>query len=200
MTGFTRIHPLGEGATEKAKIFLSNPGWLPAIEVRGEGIFLELDRQALEEWENRTEVKVRAARVDQRLKDEWRERQGAGFRTATVNLGPLLLVHTFAHALMRQLTLDCGYSSTALRERLYVSEGDMRGILIYTATTDDDGTLGGTAEAGRPERIVRTIVAAVQSQAWCSSDPLCIEDMLVPEDGFVPSSLSLLCSLARDIL
>ena len=35
-----------------------------------------------------------------------------------------LLVHTFAHALMRQLTLECGYSTAALRERLYVSEGD----------------------------------------------------------------------------
>lgn len=184
MTGFTRIHPLGEGATEKAKIFLSNPGWLPAIEVRGEGVFLEFDRQAIEEWENRTEVKVRAARIDQRLKDEWRERHGAGSEPPRSISARFLLVHTFAHALMRQLTLDCGYSSTALRERLYVSEGDMQGLLIYTATTDDDGTLGGLQRQGDPERIVRTIVAAVQSQAWCSSDPLCIEDMLIPEDGF----------------
>jgi hypothetical protein len=183
MTGFTRIHPLGEGATEKAKIFLSNPGWLPAIEVRGEGIFLEFDRQAIEEWETRTEVKVRAARIDQRLKDEWRERHGSGSEPPRSVSARFLLVHTFAHALMRQLTLDCGYSSTALRERLYVSEGDMRGLLIYTATTDDDGTLGGLQRQGDPERIVRTIVAAVQSQAWCSSDPLCIEEMLVSEDG-----------------
>jgi hypothetical protein len=86
---------------------------------------------------------------------------------------------------MRQLTLDCGYSSTALRERLYVSEDDggMRGLLIYTATTDDDGTLGGLQRQGDPDRIERTVIAAVQSQAWCSSDPLCIEDMLAPDDG-----------------
>ncbi len=67
----------------------------------------------------------------------------------------LLLIHTLAHALMAQLTLDCGYSSTALRERLYVRDGEraMAGLLIYTATTDDDGTLGGLQRQGEPQRI-----------------------------------------------
>ncbi len=185
MTGFTRIHPLGEGATEKAKISLSNLGWLPAIEVRGEGIFLEFDDKAIGEWEKRPEVESRAARIDQHLRDEWQERHGAGSEPPRVITPRFLLVHTFAHALMRQLTLDCGYSSTALRERLYVSDGDtgMCGLLIYTAATDDDGTLGGLQRQGDPDRIERTIISAVQSQAWCSSDPLCIEDMLTPEDG-----------------
>src|SRR5262249_40336247 len=96
----------------------------------------------------------------------------------------MLLVHTFAHSLIRQLTLDCGYSSTALRERLYVgySPTPMAGLLIYTATGDDDGTLGGLQRQGDPARIGRTVVAAVRSQVWCSSDPLCIEDMLAPRD------------------
>jgi hypothetical protein len=85
---------------------------------------------------------------------------------------------------MRQLTLDCGYSSTALRERLYVQTGAnaMAGLLIYTATTDDDGTLGGLQRQGDPERIDRTVRAAIASQEWCSSDPLCIEDMLSREE------------------
>jgi hypothetical protein len=86
---------------------------------------------------------------------------------------------------MRQLTLDCGYSTSALRERLYVGHGeeDMAGILIYTATTDDDGTLGGLQRQGDPTRVERTILAALNAQVWCSSDPLCIEDMMVDEDG-----------------
>jgi hypothetical protein len=86
---------------------------------------------------------------------------------------------------MRQLTLDCGYSSTALRERLYVETGNspMAGLLVYTATTDDDGTLGGLQREGDPVRIERTIRAAIGAQAWCSSDPLCIESMLTGEDG-----------------
>jgi len=90
---------------------------------------------------------------------------------------------------MRQLTLDCGYSSTALKERLYVGEADanvdtrMAGLLIYTATADDDGTLGGLQREGTPERMGRTVEAAVRAQAWCSSDPLCIEDLLAGVGG-----------------
>jgi hypothetical protein len=86
---------------------------------------------------------------------------------------------------MRQLALDCGYSSTALRERLYVDNGDtpMAGFLIYTATTDDDGTLGGLQREGTPERMERTIKAAIQAQTWCSSDPLCIEDLLAGQSS-----------------
>jgi hypothetical protein len=185
MTGFTRIYPLGEGATEKARISLSNLGWLPAIEVRGEGIFLEFDLEKIGEWEIRPEVEARAAHINRHIQDDWNERHGGGSEPPRVITPRFLLIHTFAHALMRQLTLDCGYSSTALRERLYVSEenGGMRGLLIYTATTDDDGTLGGLQRQGDPDRIERTVIAAVQSQAWCSSDPLCIEDMLAPDDG-----------------
>ena len=86
---------------------------------------------------------------------------------------------------MRQLTLDCGYSSTALRERLYVEAGNtpMAGLLVYTATTDDDGTLGGLQREGDPVRIERSIRAALSAQTWCSSDPRCIEDMLSGDDG-----------------
>jgi hypothetical protein len=86
---------------------------------------------------------------------------------------------------MRQLTLDCGYSSTALRERLYVEAGNtpMAGLLVYTATTDDDGTLGGLQREGDPVRIERTIKAAIGAQGWCSSDPLCIEGILAGDEG-----------------
>ncbi|POF61627.1 DUF1998 domain-containing protein [Novacetimonas maltaceti] len=185
MTGFTRIYPLGEGATEKARISLSNLGWLPAIEVRGEGIFLEFNDEAISEWETRPEVMTRADHINRHIQADWNEAHSAGAAPPRVITPRFLLIHTFAHSLMRQLTLDCGYSSTALRERLYVSndDGGMRGLLIYTATTDDDGTLGGLQRQGDPDRIERTIVSAIQSQAWCSSDPLCIEDMLAPEDG-----------------
>ena len=50
----------------------------------------------------------------------------------------------------------------------------MAGLLIYTATPDSDGTLGGLASQADPSRFVRTVEAAIKSVAWCSSDPLCI--------------------------
>jgi hypothetical protein len=74
---------------------------------------------------------------------------------------------------MRQLTLECGYSTAALRERLYVREGQdaMAGVLIYTATSDADGTLGGLQRQGEPGWTRRAIPAAIRAVEWCSSDP-----------------------------
>lgn len=184
MTGFTRVHPPGDPSLA-ARLSARPLDWLPAVEVRGEGVFLELDSQALGAWEARPAVQERAASVDARWAAEWLDRYGPDLPRNQIITPRMLLIHTLAHALMGQLTLDCGYSSTALRERLYVHAGDraMAGLLIFTATTDDDGTLGGLQRQGDPERIGRTVEAAVRSQAWCSSDPLCIEDMMTPDDG-----------------
>jgi len=69
-----------------------------------------------------------------------------------------VLLHTFAHALMRQLTLECGYTAASIRERIYAlpptSEyGPMAGILLYTAAPDSEGTLGGLVSLGRPDQL-----------------------------------------------
>jgi hypothetical protein len=181
MIGFTRIHPVGDPAAPNvAKLSLTPLTWLPAIEVRGEGIFLVFDEDHLRRWEAQDAVRIRAAKIDKRYVEEWRERHGPDVPPPLSVVPRFLLIHTFAHSLMRQLTLDCGYSSTALRERLFVGaeDGGMAGVLIYTATGDDDGTLGGLQRQGDPERIGRTVIAAVRSQAWCSSDPLCIDGRL----------------------
>lgn len=186
MTGFTRIQPPGDpDAPNVARLSARRLDWLPAIEVRGEGIFLEFDPARLTAWESRAAVRERAATIDACWQAEWRERHGAASSPERSITPRFLLAHAFAHALMRQLTLDCGYSSTALRERLYVGDGAaaMAGLLVYTASTDDDGTLGGLQRQGDPQRIERTVAAALHAQAWCSSDPLCIEDMMAPDDG-----------------
>jgi hypothetical protein len=185
MTGFTRIQPPGDSRDAHAPLSITPLDWLPAIEVRGEGVFLEFSATALAAWEKNPDVIARAEIVDARWKKEWAERHADGSAPSREITPRFLLVHTFAHALMRQLTLDCGYSSTALRERLYVETGQspMAGILVYTASTDDDGTLGGLQREGDPARIERSVRSALKSQTWCSSDPLCIEDMMSGDDG-----------------
>ncbi|EPX60589.1 hypothetical protein D187_001743 [Cystobacter fuscus DSM 2262] len=182
--GFTRINPPGDGGEELSPIWRTKPDWLPAIDVRGEGIFLEFSPERLDAWESEG-VRKRAARINAAWREEWLARygeEGGEPRTITARF---LLVHTFAHALMRQLTLDCGYSSASLKERLYVRDGEgaMAGLLVYTATSDADGTLGGLQRQGEPERIARTIPAAIQAMEWCSSDPLCIEGVMGGADG-----------------
>jgi hypothetical protein len=83
-----------------------------------------------------------------------------------------------AHLLIRQLAFECGYDSSSIRERLYVSTtpgAEMAGLLLYTASGDAEGTLGGLVRQGEPDRLDETLLAGLRNAAICSSDPLCIE-------------------------
>lgn len=119
------------------------PSWLPAMEMLGEGIFIELDGEKLREWESK--VGARYDSMDMRRRTS---------SVSCLNFSPaFVLLHTFAHLLIRQLALDCGYSGSALKERIYstypdtVRENHMAGILVYTSSSDSDGSLGGACSA-----------------------------------------------------
>lgn len=185
LKGFTRIHPPSDSdIAEMSPISESNMDWLPAIEVRGEGIFINLDRPKLLEWETRKEIQDRCRPIDDGWSAEWSSRYPD--KPKPYDASPrFLLVHTLAHALIRQLNLECGYSSASLRERLYVSEGNngMAGFLIYTATSDSDGTLGGLQRRAMADLFEGTFIGALKSSLWCSSDPLCINGELSAPDS-----------------
>ena len=51
----------------------------------------------------------------------------------------------------------------------------MCGVLIYTASGDSEGSLGGLVRQGEPGRLEDTILAAIHNAEWCSSDPICIQ-------------------------
>ncbi|RMF13671.1 MAG: DUF1998 domain-containing protein [Alphaproteobacteria bacterium] len=179
--GFTRIIPPGDpDSPEVAPLSKAPLDWLPAIEVRGEGIFLALNEERLSRWENRQDVIARVSECEARHQADWKERYGEGAKPPQAITPRYMLCHTLAHALMRQLTLECGYSSASLRERIYAATGEekMAGILIYTATPDADGTLGGLERQGKGERMARILHRAISAIEWCSSDPLCITDMM----------------------
>lgn len=183
LKGFTRINPPGdEDSPDIAKISAGKLDWLPAIEVRGEGIFLAFDQEKLHPWETRNLVIERAQSIHEKWRIEWKERYGGGAPVRQIT-PRYLLVHTFAHALMRQLSLECGYSTASLRERLYVDNEneEMAGLLIYTATSDSDGTLGGLQRQGQAHRIKRSAIGAIQAMEWCSSDPLCVSRNIVSD-------------------
>ncbi len=164
--------------------------WLPAIEVSGEGVFLRLDSAKLRRWEGQQGAKDRADRVrrhHQALLDERSAEiaaapsaEGTGAsgvppRPFLSTISPrYLLLHTLAHALINEWSLDGGYPAAALRERLYVAS-DMCGILIYTATSDSAGSLGGVVAQGSPNRLSETLATALERARWCSNDPLCLE-------------------------
>lgn len=138
--------------------------WLPAVEVKGEGIFLTLPEESVKEWENRDEVKRNFSDIEKSIPDN-RE----------IPVTPrLILLHSLAHVLIKQLAMDCGYPVTSLKERLY-SDADMAGILIYTNGGDSAGSLGGLISQSSPEKFDRIFERALVEVGWCSHDPLCIE-------------------------
>jgi hypothetical protein len=183
LIGFTRVEPpeeAKEGGAPPPRAPLANgkPEWIPATEVRGEGIFLRFNSQRLAEWLLRPGVKAREAALLQGHK---------AFRAARKLSPPednfpgitYVLLHTFAHALIRELALECGYSAASVRERIYASgygqDPDMAGVLVYTAAPDSDGTLGGLAQLGQPDRLGELIAQALARARICASDPLCAE-------------------------
>jgi hypothetical protein len=177
--GFTRIHPPSGDpvAGGFSPLSVTPRKWLPAIEVRGEGIFLTLDEAAVCEWEKEGgEPAKRAAQLQINWRKSWKERSGSDSEPPFQVTARMVLLHTFSHALMRQLSLECGYSTSSLRERLYsaVSGSGMCGVLIYTSASDADGTLGGLVRQGTAERMAVLVRDAIRAMEWCSSDPLCI--------------------------
>jgi len=151
----------------------SNIEWFPAFEVRGEGIFLSFNHDILKKWASNKEIMMRAKKINDKYSKFYSKKN-----QTPRQIGPIyLMVHTFSHLLIRQLSFDCGYSSASLRERIYCNEsGDnfMAGVLIYTASGDSEGTLGGLVRQGEADRLPAIIEKAVKTASWCSSDPVCI--------------------------
>lgn len=186
LLGFSRISPpdpdpqtrLGVTLTPLAR---NRKNWLPAIEVYGEGIFLEFSSHALSVWKKKhgKVIETRSSILHSNYVEMCNRRNWNATRVISPEL---LLIHSFAHVMIRQLSLDSGYSSAALRERLYIFEPSdengqeiSAGVLIYTSSPDSEGSLGGLVRQGESERLALTVRSAINEATWCSSDPLCIE-------------------------
>jgi hypothetical protein len=186
LKGFTRINPPPSadetGAVKVAAMSLKPYPWLPAVEVRGEGVFIGLSDDRVSAWEQEPGVQTRTVRLNDARRAEHIARYGEDAKLPEDLSARHLLAHAMAHALMRQLSLECGYSTASLRERLYAAPGYC-GALIYTATTDADGTLGGLQRQGEGKRMKQTLREAILAQRWCSSDPLCIRDAMMASNA-----------------
>lgn len=186
LLGFTRIESNADFAEATilrdgrlTRLCRESPKWLPASEVRGEGIFLRIREEVFIKWESKPEV--------QQLQREFLDSHKAWRKLR--NLEPiqdnfpgirLVLLHSLTHALMRQIVLDCGYTAASVRERLYSRQpgedgGPMAGILLYTAAPDSEGTLGGLVELGESLTLGRHLQQALEGARLCASDPLCSE-------------------------
>jgi hypothetical protein len=176
--GFTRreaVTPDVQGeydlGVETAALGLTKD-WLPASEIRGEGVFIELDEGRVREWEEQGAVKARArcllAGYDAWSKTAQHAPPFPGVR--------FYLLHTLSHLLMSAISLECGYAASAIRERIYCGPSardpaPMAAILLSTGTTGTEGTLGGLVEQGRQLRA--HLRRAFDLGRLCSNDPVC---------------------------
>ena len=121
LTGFTRFEAVtpdidGEydSDVQLAQLALE-PQWFPAVENRGEGLFVQLRGDAVALWLDRTAVKERldhlAAGHQKWLEHRKRQRPFPG--------GPYVLLHTLSHLLIQSLSMRCGYPASSIRERVY---------------------------------------------------------------------------------
>jgi uncharacterized protein DUF1998 len=172
LAGFTRFDPIMpdihgefENAENLAEI-QREPEWFPAIENRGEGIFLSFAASTLMQWAKRPAVK---ARLDELTvgHSSWIEQRSSSREFPG---GAYLLLHSLSHLLIQSLSMNCGYPASSIRERIYVEDSGA-GILLYTATPDAEGTLGGLVQEAR--HIRKHLREALKLGALCSSDPIC---------------------------
>lgn len=176
LVGFTRfeaevpdIQGEYENDVQRAQIALE-PQWFPAVENRGEGIFIQLRGAHVHAWLERPAVK-------QRLEDlaaghaRWNEQRKS---KRDFPGGPYILLHTFSHLLLQSLSMRCGYPASSIRERIYADAATNRyGVLLYTGSPDAEGTLGGLVQQAR--YIEDHLAQALRMSALCSNDPICAQ-------------------------
>ncbi len=176
LVGFARIEAPDSGIAEDADLTRNRaslsdrePHWVPAAEMRGEGLFIRLAETRVAAWSARIARSERIARV-------LAGRAGTpGMRSPR-----FLLLHSLSHLIINGVALDCGYSAASIRERIYSSDEAMHGepmagILLYTAAPDAEGTLGGLVSLAEPERLGRILDQARERACICASDPMCAE-------------------------
>jgi hypothetical protein len=144
--------------------------WLPAIENKGEGIFLQFRKEDIDAWIKRPGVQARGRQLLAGF-DCWKSEHSGSHREFPGL--PYLMLHSFSHLLITAMALECGYPASSIRERIYALPNIGYGVLLYTGTTDAEGTLGGLIEVGR--RIQDHVHAGLEMGELCSNDPVCAQ-------------------------
>ena len=172
--GFSRLAPIDAEMDGDVKVDIAHLGhmtdWLPAIENRGEGLWIQLDEARLAAWEHRAIVQKRTEDLRAGWSREFAEKKGPEFFGARY-----YLLHSLSHLLIQAISLECGYAASSLRERIYCSQpgssSPMAAILLVTTTPGSEGTMGGLVAQGR--RLEGHLDRALALARLCSNDPVC---------------------------
>ena len=177
LLGFTRVDAPDPDADEQPNVVSLTKGkqerWLPASEVNGEGIFIEFNKDTISNWINSSAVKDLSKKYAESYKEFC---ESKGWTITVTRDSTYVLMHTFAHLMIKQMSMSSGYSSSAIRERIYFGE-NMAGILLYTGSSDKEGSLGGLVELGSVDQITNLMRDAFQEALVCTNDPECMSNL-----------------------
>lgn len=175
--GFTRFEAISpdidgelEMGVRRASLTRDDPQWLPAVENRGEGVFIQFNKEAVESWLTRPDVVQRGEELE-RGHRIWADEHKASKQTFPGL--PYILMHSFSHLMVTAVSLECGYPASSIRERIFAIPDAGYGVLLFTATSDAEGTLGGLVQIGR--RIQDHVRNALNLGELCSNDPVCAQ-------------------------
>ena len=180
---------------------------MPATEDRGEGIFIQLDEDAVARWETRvlTSPVWAAHRAAHRRNFERRFSETAKQIHPDERLAPprYWLVHTLAHALIRQMAMSSGYGAASISERIYAWRATEQreaaaGMLLTTTASDSDGTLGGLVSLSEPGRLADIIDQALHAMTRCSSDPVCARRVPKDPEDFLHGAACHCCTMVSE--
>ena len=181
LLGHTRLFSPEQDVEDTSKIVKLNPDsknrWLPAVEIHGEGIFIELNKESVRKWLSNEQVKTRSDSYRKYYAEYCHERGWEEFQDKN---GEYVLLHTLAHLLIKQMALSSGYASASIKERIYSNE-DMCGLLLYTGAADKEGSLGGLVELGKMSKFEKLLDDALENAMTCTTDPECFEREPAPD-------------------
>lgn len=192
--GFTRVDPLEgreiEVCYEEQLPLGRTEKWFPGVELNGEGIFINLDSggfsplgEASKEWKTIYDECHKGS-------TDYKDNLFRDPESNRIELHPLFIWwHSLSHKLLTWLSIDSGYASASLRERIYCNETE-GGILIYTSQPGGDGSLGGLI--GLAERLECILKDSYLSASSCSNDPFCIRPTQ-PKKGSYAGSACYAC-------
>lgn len=194
-SGYTRIKPIDnskliseniEEGLYNDKISISTvyipskykTDWMLGVELYGEGMFLSFNNEILEKIEISERDIINRMNILYKNKSVYENE--TGFNLHNIN-SRFIAIHTLSHILIRRIAFESGYSLPSLRERIYCNTSErslhknMNGLLIYTADSDVEGTLGGLSRLTDDNILYELINNSMDEAEWCSSDPVCRE-------------------------
>ncbi len=176
LVGFTRFQAAMPEVDEELSLNVKlaplarETSWVPANENRGEGVFLAFSADAIAKWQRQPGVEARGERLEAGF-ESWKKRKKVPAKVKFAGL-PYVMLQSLAHLLITAVSLECGYSASSIRERVYAGESGY-GILLYTGGAGTEGTLGGLVDVGRD--IEHHLARALELGRLCSNDPVCAQ-------------------------